>query len=122
MANDLFVHHFGSRTFVGNGIDSERVFAENEKRYLAKWGETALHGRQSGVAALRGAGRRRSFGQKRGQSTGRRGRSQSPTGGCLADGCARWFPRSRSRVSLTMIVRDEEKNLSCCLASVPAVR
>ncbi len=27
VARDLFVHHFGSRTFVGNGIDAERLLA-----------------------------------------------------------------------------------------------
>jgi GT2 family glycosyltransferase len=25
VANDLFVHHFGSRTFQGNGIDAEAL-------------------------------------------------------------------------------------------------
>ena len=25
VAHDLFIHHFGSRTFAGNGIDAERL-------------------------------------------------------------------------------------------------
>ncbi len=29
VACDLFVHHFGSRTFVGNGVDAGRVLEEN---------------------------------------------------------------------------------------------
>src|SRR5262249_6652701 len=38
VAHDLFVHHFGSRTFVGNGIDPEKLLNENERRFAAKWG------------------------------------------------------------------------------------
>ena len=29
VAHDLFVHHFGSRTFVGNGVDAEALLEEN---------------------------------------------------------------------------------------------
>ena len=29
VAHDLFVHHFGSRTFAGNGIDAEELLDEN---------------------------------------------------------------------------------------------
>ena len=38
VAHDLFVHHFGSRTFVGNGIDAEKLLDENARRFAAKWG------------------------------------------------------------------------------------
>ena len=38
VAHDLFVHHFGSRTFVGNGIDAEKLLDENAARFAAKWG------------------------------------------------------------------------------------
>jgi len=38
VAHDLFVHHFGSRTFAGNGIDAERLLDENARRFAAKWG------------------------------------------------------------------------------------
>ena len=38
VAHDLFVHHFGSRTFAGNGIDAERLLEENEQQFAAKWG------------------------------------------------------------------------------------
>jgi hypothetical protein len=36
VAHDLFVHHFGSRTFAGNGIDAEKLLDENAKRFAAK--------------------------------------------------------------------------------------
>ena len=38
VAHDLFVHHFGSRTFVGNGIDAGKILDENAGRFAAKWG------------------------------------------------------------------------------------
>ena len=33
VAHDLFVHHFGSRTFQGNGIDAERLLKENSGKF-----------------------------------------------------------------------------------------
>ena len=39
VAHDLFVHHFGSRTFAGNGIDAEQLLEENERRFAEKWGQ-----------------------------------------------------------------------------------
>ena len=38
VAHDLFVHHFGSRTFQGNGIDAERLLKENSAKFAQKWG------------------------------------------------------------------------------------
>ena len=51
VAYDLFVHHFGSRTFVGNGVDAAQVLDENAKRFAAKWGDSVPQGRR---VALRG--------------------------------------------------------------------
>jgi glycosyltransferase involved in cell wall biosynthesis len=39
VAHDLFVHHFGSRTFQGNGIDIGKLLDENAQRFAAKWGD-----------------------------------------------------------------------------------
>lgn len=98
VAHDLFIHHFGSRTFVGNGVDSAGLLEENARRFSAKWGESAAPGRRLELAPF----------------TARSG--QEPTG---------WKPVPPSihparlpRVSLTMIVRDEEANLPKCLESV----
>ena len=41
VAHDLFVHHFGSRTFAGNGIDAETLLEENARRFAEKWGDHA---------------------------------------------------------------------------------
>ncbi len=38
MAQDVFVHHFGSRTFVGNGIDLRGHLEENKRLFEEKWG------------------------------------------------------------------------------------
>ena len=44
VAHDLFVHHFGSRTFAGNSIDAERLLEQNAKRFADKWGQRAARG------------------------------------------------------------------------------
>ena len=41
VAHDLFIHHFGSRTFYGNGIDAEKLLDENARRFADKWGVAA---------------------------------------------------------------------------------
>jgi GT2 family glycosyltransferase len=38
VAHDLFIHHFGSRTFQGTGIDAEKLLGENGRRFSEKWG------------------------------------------------------------------------------------
>src|ERR1700694_4931049 len=38
VAQDVYVHHFGSRTFQGLGIDTRRQLEENFERFRAKWG------------------------------------------------------------------------------------
>ena len=39
VAHDLFVHHFGSRTFAGNGINAGKLLEENARRFAEKWGQ-----------------------------------------------------------------------------------
>ncbi len=36
VAHDLFVHHFGSRTFAGAGIDAEKLLGENGRKFAEK--------------------------------------------------------------------------------------
>jgi len=38
VAHDLFVHHYGSRTFQANGIHTERLLQENSDKFAHKWG------------------------------------------------------------------------------------
>ncbi len=39
VALDVFVHHFGSRTFLGLGVDGEGQLRENHEKFRAKWGD-----------------------------------------------------------------------------------
>ncbi len=45
VAHDLFVHHFASRTFQGNGVDAEKLQSENGGKFAKKWGTTIGNGR-----------------------------------------------------------------------------
>ena len=151
VAHDLFIHHFGSRTFVGNGIDAGALLEENARRFAAKWGRDVPMGRR---VALQPWGRNPEFhaetqsddakrAENEGMSQGRHSadrrpssrpdphsgqtRPRVPTGqedrSVSADSavpslrlCVKLSPRPR--VSLTMIVRNEEMNLSASLGSV----
>jgi GT2 family glycosyltransferase/tetratricopeptide (TPR) repeat protein len=86
VAHDLFVHHFGSRTFAASGIDTERLLDENQRRFAAKWGFSNTEGRRVALSPWSGA-----------------------SNGAL--------PARQVRISLTMIVRDEENNLPRALES-----
>jgi glycosyltransferase involved in cell wall biosynthesis len=106
VAHDLFVHHFGSRTFAGNGVDAESLLDENASRFAVKWGLNGTNGRRVAL---------RPFGDRNSAITDYRMR-QERAGIRPSIGPAALV--ARAKVSLTMIVRDEEKNLSACLASV----
>ena len=45
VAHDLFIHHFGSRTFAGNGIDAGELLQENGRKFAEKWGTAVGNGR-----------------------------------------------------------------------------
>jgi glycosyltransferase involved in cell wall biosynthesis len=121
VAHDLFVHHFGSRTFVGSGIDANKILDENATKFAAKWGDAAPRGSRVHLKAfpagperrrfnLNGSGSRTGDAPRNGSSAGL---SASRTRPSLA------IPeKDRARVSLTMIVRDEQSNLPTCLESV----
>jgi GT2 family glycosyltransferase len=152
VARDLFVHHFGSRTFVGNGIDAEALLQANERRFADKWGHDRPRGRRVALRPWKGdsamsAEERRSgsanhdgglrIEDRRSHAVGNDHREH-------ADDRARSRPiippshehstafgrgpesspdrsRSKPRVTLTMIVRDEETNLPHCLESVRGI-
>jgi glycosyltransferase involved in cell wall biosynthesis len=112
VAHDLFIHHFGSRTFVGGGIDAERLLAANARRFEEKWGNGVPQGRRVALRAWKGASQAEPPGgaasaEKNGDP------ATAPHPGARRD--------RRARTSLTMIVRDEEKNLPHCLESVRGI-
>ena len=93
VAFDCFVHHFGSRTIATLGIDTEALLQTNSERFAEKWGQDALKGRTP-VAI-------KTWAPEDATLT----RPPAPT-------------RRTVRVSLTMIVKNEEANLPRCLESV----
>ena len=98
VAQDVFIHHFGSRTFQSLGVDCPRRLEENFRRFREKWGaaEAAGYlvpgGKSDPGAAVDG----------RAEAAGR------PVPADLT---------SRPRVSLCLIVKNEEHNLGDCLGS-----
>ena len=169
VAHDLFVHHFGSRTFAGNGIDAAKILDENAERFAHKWGMRGTSGRRVALQPWTadsgpqpdGTGRLFSPGEEnltqsrkaaknanrpvphsngdlsvetptdapateQGASIPNLSSSFAPLRLCVrssssgASGEAT-TPGERASVSLTMIVKDEEKNLSTCLGSVRGV-
>jgi GT2 family glycosyltransferase/tetratricopeptide (TPR) repeat protein len=92
VVQDVFVHHFGSRTFTALGIDCRAQLRENFERFRAKWGEEHAAGYRlpEGPTAVA---------------------ANVPLTG-LEGGTG-----PRPRVSLCLIVKDEEANLPDCLGS-----
>ena len=92
VAQDVFVHHFGNRTFASLKVDCPRHF-EEDLRLFREAGEAEAAGyRLPAVAA--------------------------PTNGAVTAAAPQAAGRARRmRVSLCMIVRDEEDNLPACLGA-----
>ncbi len=153
VAHDLFVHHYGSRTFVGNGVDAERVLNENAARFAAKWGDAVPQGRRVALEPFEGSPRtakrsheQGSFCSQRTQicaDESREDQGRTRNGKAAATPPTMIIPpldlrksassvdqsfqsgpvasSARAAVSLTMIVKNEEANLSTCLESVRGV-
>jgi glycosyltransferase involved in cell wall biosynthesis len=98
VAFDCFVHHFGSRTISSVGVDTEELLETNRAKFAEKWGEESLAGRRAVSIA---------------PWTPAVAEEPSVALPPVVEGTAR-----SARVSLTMIVKNEEKNLPNCLESV----
>src|SRR5262249_6546699 len=83
VAQEVFIHHFGNRTFAGLGIDAVRQLQDNFAQFKEKWGEA--------------------------ETRGYRLPAPEPQPTAVVP---------RMRVSLCMIVKNEEHNLPDCLGSV----
>jgi len=128
VAHDLFVHHYGSRTFQGNGIDAERVLQENGDKFAHKWGLPAVGQRVilrpwvQGENCPQMTQRNADEGTKDQETSGRNGRRNEPTTRPgpfhLRSSASSADKNSEVAVSHTVIVGDEEKNLPACLSSV----
>jgi glycosyltransferase involved in cell wall biosynthesis len=112
VAHDLFVHHFGSRTFVGNGIDPGRLLEENARRFADKWGLDEPGGRRIGLRPWTGVIQ---------SETPRSAEREEKRAETAAHPPAGVGHDRRAKVSLTLIVRDEQENLPKCLGSVRGI-
>lgn len=100
IAQDAFVHHFGSRTFAGQGVDLAALLRENETRFRQKWGQNGRTDAPPEGEDDAPADRSRPFALER-----------RPGGGLLI------VPRA-VKLSLCMIVRDSARTLEACLQSI----
>jgi GT2 family glycosyltransferase/tetratricopeptide (TPR) repeat protein/2-polyprenyl-3-methyl-5-hydroxy-6-metoxy-1,4-benzoquinol methylase len=102
IARDAFVHHFGSRTFRGSGVDFAALMRQNERLYREKWqGAAPLPPAAPGAGtAERPAGVQPASSLRQGPGSG------------LPPECA------HPRLSLCMIVRDNAGTLGPGLESI----
>ncbi len=111
VALNVYVHHFGSRTFHGLGINCGQQLRQNLEQFKAKWGPERTAGYQLPPPP------------DRPHETARAAPDLSeipaiPSGDGRFTAGASGVPAGRARVSLCMIVKDEESNLPACLGSV----
>jgi GT2 family glycosyltransferase/Tfp pilus assembly protein PilF len=89
LAQDVLIHHYGSRTFHALGIDAEAQLRQNFERFRVKWGpaRTAAYCRSEQLTPTTTVER------------------------------VPHSPNGRMRISLCLIVKNEEHNLPACLHS-----
>jgi GT2 family glycosyltransferase/tetratricopeptide (TPR) repeat protein len=128
VAQDVFVHHFGSRTFAGLGLDTRQQLQENFDKFRAKWGEQhasryrpPAEGQPSGSGERPGKSTEAVAGGVAQQAPPPAPPSPKPPPDTTPGDPAvvvEGRPRApRPKVSLCLIVKDEEENLPACLAS-----
>jgi glycosyltransferase involved in cell wall biosynthesis/Flp pilus assembly protein TadD len=114
VAQDVYIHHYGSRTVQSLGIDGYHKLQENFERFKEKWGEERAAGyRMASEKALTAT---HSLAKE----------SEEPTEADHAEAMVQLMSlasvpsaqaNGRMRVSLSMIVKNEEANLPGCLLS-----
>ena len=135
IAQGVYVHHFGSRTFRGLGIDTRQQLAENFERFRAKWGADYTTGYRLPPPHPTPAPPPEAFTEADGAATAppaeevpqafHEDASSLPFNDELTASPAPEapvevapVPVGRPRVSLCMIVKNEEHHLPDCLRSV----
>jgi GT2 family glycosyltransferase/Flp pilus assembly protein TadD len=111
LALNVFVHHYGSRTFSALRIDCSKQLQENFTRFQEKWGpeHTAGYRLPPGQPSMAAPANPQAI-------------TSNPTAAELGMAAPSLVvapvPRPPSRVSLCLIVKNEEANLPACLESV----
>ncbi len=112
LAQDVFIHHFGNRTFQALGLDTAALLRDNLETFKAKWGEERASRYQ--LPTLPSAN---GHSQPTASLTNISTSDESHRPDVIVDATA-VHVSARQRVGLTMIVRNEEQNLPACLDSV----
>ena len=119
IAGDSFVHHFGSRTFLGSSVDAGSLMRENHARFLAKWSANG-NGRNG-----YGADPHPAFGHPLPASRARVEIAPARVGpGPFAvniapeGGLRLRLDLKTPKLSLCMIVRDNARTIGPCLESI----
>ncbi len=114
VALDTYIHHHGSQTFRGLGIDTRKLLQENFTRFRDKWGEEHTAGYRFVELSPTG-GEKRTATPPSSLKARESVSPQPPPGPVSTNGSRRHV---RKRTTLSMIVKNEEKNLPDCLRSV----
>lgn len=111
VCNDIFIHHFGSRTFIGAGIDYREDMLENWQQFKEKWGISLERKMSSGYFPSELINR---------EFDGRLDYQPLELGDTLEIQMKRKRKKDKPgpSISLCMIVKNEEKFLPQCLDSV----
>ena len=94
IADDSFVYHFGSITFRNSNVDFGKLMQENREKFEEKWNDDALATQK----------------EENAPSTNWKVKA-SETGGLLLE-------KKTCKISLCMIVRDNENTIEPCLKSI----
>jgi len=105
IAIDCFVHHFGSVSFQGAGVDLNQVLQENQKLYREKWEGTIPQGEVM-IPSVEIAQESFALGKRRSQFT-----LESTSGGLK-------LQPNTIKLSACLIVRDNENTIRPCLESI----
>ena len=112
VAADTFVHHFGSRTFLGSGVDLGQLLEENERKYEAKWAGASPNDSSStnGTAS--------ETSQPASSPANRQASKLAPFEFEAREGGGLLLCHRKVRLSLCMIVRDNETTIGPALNSI----
>jgi len=126
IARDAFVHHFGGRTFVGSGVDFAGLMRRNQELFEKKWRQVSNLQGDAGSTVVRvaecveGIGRPsvEPVARSGDRATTQVGRIGNPSYELRAATSGGWVASKQIVLSLTMIVRDNERTLAAALESI----